>query len=255
VARLYQATFISSGIHVVAYHERQALTGSLRVRLLVVEDDPQMLEVLRRALVEQGYSVDLATDGEVGLALAQTEPYDLVILDILLPKLDGYAVCQRLRSERHTVPILMLTARDAIDDRVKGLDSGADDYLTKPFSLRELLARVRALLRRESLAKTTVVRVADLEVDTATHDVRRGGRPITLTSKEYAILEYFVRNPNRVLSRTQIAEHVWNYDFVAMSNIVDVYVGYLRRKLDDGHPIPLFHTVRGSGYQLRVPKP
>jgi DNA-binding response OmpR family regulator len=214
-----------------------------------------MLEVLRRALVEQGYSVDLAADGDVGLALARDEPYDLVILDILLPKLDGYSVCQRLRSQSKNVPILMLTARDAVDDRVKGLDSGADDYLTKPFSLRELLARVRALLRRDSLAKTALVRVVDLEVDTATHEVRRAGQLITLTSKEYAILEYFVRNPNRVLSRTQIAEHVWNYDFVAMSNIVDVYVGYLRRKLDDGHPLPLFHTVRGSGYQLRVPKP
>jgi DNA-binding response OmpR family regulator len=196
--------------------------------------------------------VDVAYDGEDGLALVTAAPYDLIVLDVMLPKLDGFLLCQQLRAQQTHTPVLMLTARDAVDDRVAGLDSGADDYLTKPFAFRELLARVRALLRRDSRSKDPVLRVADLEIDTVSHEVRRGGRPVELTSKEYAILEYFARNPNRVLTRTQIAEHVWDYDFVSMSNVIDVYVGYLRRKLgDDGEP-RLLRTIRGTGYQLRA---
>lgn len=223
------------------------------MRILVVEDERKLATVLQRGLREHGYAVDVAHDGEEGLALAEIEPYDLLVLDVLLPKIDGIALCEHLRARQNNVPILMLTARDSLDDRVRGLDSGADDYLTKPFAFRELLARVRALLRRDRPSKHPVIRIGDLEIDTITRSVRRGGRPIALTSKEYAILEYFARNPNRVLTRTQIAEHVWNYDFVAMSNVVDVYVGYLRRKLGDDHEPRLLHTVRGTGYQLRIP--
>jgi DNA-binding response OmpR family regulator len=223
------------------------------VRILVVEDEPKLAAVLRRGLQEQGYAVDLAHDGEDGLCLAEQEAYDLILLDLLLPTLDGLTVCRRLRAARRNVPVLMLTARDGVDDRVAGLDSGADDYLIKPFAFRELLARVRALLRREALARDPVLRVADLEINTVTREVRRAGRPVELTGKEFAILEYFARNANRVLTRTQIAEHIWDYGFVAMSNVVDVYVGCLRRKLDDHREPRLLQTVRGAGYALRSP--
>jgi DNA-binding response OmpR family regulator len=222
------------------------------MRILVVEDEPKLAGVIQRGLEGQGHAVDASHDGEEGLARAEIEPYDLVILDLMLPKLDGLAVCRQLRAQKRDVPVLMLTARDTVDDRVAGLDSGADDYLVKPFALRELLARVRALLRRDG-ARDPVMRVADLEIDTASHQVRRGGRLIELTSKEYAILEFFARNPNRVLSRTQIADHVWNFDFLAASNVVDVYLGYLRRKLGDHQEPRLLRTIRGAGYQLRVP--
>jgi DNA-binding response OmpR family regulator len=225
------------------------------MRILVVEDERKLAVVLKRGLEEHGYAVDMAHDGEVGLDLAQTVPYDLILLDVMLPKLDGLAVCRRLRDHQCDTPVLMLTARDAIDDRVDGLDSGADDYLVKPFAFRELLARVRALGRRNGPARNPVIRVADLEIDTVSHEVRRAGTPISLTSKEYAILEYFIRNANRVLTRAQIAEHVWDYDFVAMSNVVDVYVRYLRRKLGDYRDPRLLHTVRGAGYQFKVPSP
>lgn len=223
------------------------------MRMLVVEDERKLATVLKRGLEEQGYAVDLAYDGEDGLALAESAPYDLVILDVMLPSLDGFQVCRRLRAARRMMPVLMLTARDAVDDRVTGLDSGADDYLVKPFAFRELLARARALLRRDGRSKETVLRAVDLEVDAATREVRRGGQPVELTTKEYAILEYFLRNPNRVLTRTQIAEHVWDYDFVSMSNVIDVYIGYLRRKLRDDHEPRLLRTIRGAGYQLKVP--
>jgi DNA-binding response OmpR family regulator len=221
------------------------------MRILLVDDEVKFSTVLRSGLEEHGYAVDLAHDGEQGYQLASIEPYDLVILDVMLPVVDGLHVCRRLRAERCNVPILMLTARDAVDDRVAGLDCGADDYLTKPFAFRELLARSRALLRREASSRDPLLRVADLELDTVSHGVRRAGRAVELTSKEYAILEYFVRNPNRVLTRAQIAEHVWDYDFVAMSNVVDVYVGYLRRKLGDDREPRLLRTVRGTGYQLK----
>jgi len=223
------------------------------LRILVVEDEHRLVSVLKQGLQEHGYAVDVAYDGADGLDLAQTEPYDLLILDVMLPKLDGYRICRQLRARHVHVPILMLTARDAVDDRVAGLDSGADDYLTKPFAFRELLARVRALLRRDSTAKETILRAGDLTLDPVTRDVQRGDRRIELASKEYAVLEYFMRNPNHVLTRTQIAEHVWDYDFAAMSNVVDVYVRTLRRKLADDQEPRLLRTVRGTGYQLRPP--
>ena len=224
------------------------------MRVLVVEDERKLAEVVRRGLGEQGYAVDVAHGGQEGFDLAEVEPYDLIVLDVMLPGLDGFEVCRRLRAAKRGMPILMLTARDTVDDRVQGLDSGADDYLVKPFAFRELLARVRALLRRDSLSKDTVLRIGDLELDTVSHEVRRAGTSVELTSKEYAILEYFLRNPNRVLTRTQIAEHVWDYDFAAMSNVIDVYVGYLRRKIFDDREPRLLRTVRGTGYQLRAPR-
>ena len=223
------------------------------MRILIVEDESKLAGALKRGLENESYAVDLAADGEEGLGLAEVESYDLLLLDLMLPKLDGVDLCRRLRAQGRQIPILMLTARDAIEHRVAGLDSGADDYLVKPFAFPELLARVRALVRRTGPSKDPVLRVADLEIDTVTRQVRRAGRPIALTSKEYAILEYFARNPNRVLSRLQIAEHVWDYDFVAMSNVVDVYVRYLRRKLGDDREPPLLWTIRGAGYQLKVP--
>jgi DNA-binding response OmpR family regulator len=222
------------------------------MRILVLEDDHQMAGVLKRGLQEQGYAVDVAHAGAVGLAMAESEPYDLVVLDVMLPELDGLAVCRRLRTQHRNMPVLMLTARDTVDDRVAGLDSGADDYVVKPFAFRELLARVRALLRRDDLSKDPILRAADLEVNTLTREVYRAGRSVELTSKEYAVLEYFLRHPNQVLTRTQIAEHVWDYDFVAMSNVVDVYIRYLRRKLSDDSEPRLLRTIRGTGYQLKV---
>jgi len=223
------------------------------MRILVVEDEHRLAAVLKQGLLEQGYAVDVAHDGEVGLGLAELEPYDLLVLDVMLPGLDGLALCRRLRAKGRHMPVLLLTARDAVDDRVTGLDSGADDYLTKPFAFRELLARVRALLRREGRSRDPLLRAGDLTLDPATREVRRGGRTVELTSKEYAILEYLLHHPNRVLTRTQIAEHVWDYDFVAMSNVIDVYIRSLRRKLDDNDESRLLHTVRGAGYQLRPP--
>jgi DNA-binding response OmpR family regulator len=223
------------------------------MRILVVEDEHKLAAVVRRGLEEHGYAVDVAYDGDDALAMAHAEPYDLIVLDIMLPGIDGITVCERLRDARKNMPVLMLTARDTVDDRVAGLDAGADDYLVKPFAFRELLARVRALLRRDGLSRDPILRVGDLELDTVSHEVRRSGRFVDLTSKEYAMLEYFMRNPNRVLTRTQIAEHVWDYDFMSMSNVIDVYVRYLRRKLGDDQEPRLFRTVRGTGYQLRAP--
>ena len=223
------------------------------MRILVVEDEHKLAGVLKRGLEEHGFAVDVAYDGEDGLALATVTPYDLLVLDIMLPNVDGLRLCQKLRAQNIHMPVLMLTARDAVDDRVAGLDCGADDYLTKPFAFRELLARIRALLRRDArVATDPMLRIADLQIDTVSHEVRRAGKVIELTSKEYSILEYFARNPNRVLTRTQIAEHVWDFDFVSMSNLIDVYIGYLRRKLGDDREPRLLRTIRGTGYQLRV---
>ena len=224
------------------------------MRVLVVDDDRKLASMVRRELTDDGYAVDVAHDGEEGLGFADAGVYDLILLDVAMPGMDGLTVCRRLRERKIGTPVLMLTARDGVDDRVSGLDSGADDYLVKPFSFRELGARVRALTRRVVPGRDTVLRAADVEVDTIAHEVRRGNHPVDLTSKEYAILEYFLRNPNRVLTRTQIAEHVWDYDFAAMSNVIDVYVGYLRRKLADDRAPRLLRTVRGAGYQLRAPR-
>jgi heavy metal response regulator len=223
----------------------------MNMRILVVEDEQKICAYVRRGLEEQGYAVDAAYNGADALDWAVAAPYDLIILDIMLPKMDGLSVCEELRKSGDATPILMLTARDALDDRVAGLDAGADDYLVKPFAMKELLARVRALTRRLADApKSTVIRVADLELDTLTHYVKRGGKSIKLTAKEYAVLECLMREPERVLTRTMIAEHVWNYDVFNQSNVVDVYIHNLRRKIDDGFELKLIHTVRGAGYRI-----
>jgi DNA-binding response OmpR family regulator len=223
------------------------------MRVLVVEDEPRISAYVKRGLEEQGYAVDTAHTGREALVWAETVDFDLIVLDLLLPELDGVSVCRELRRKGCRSPILMLTARDALDDRVTGLDAGADDYLVKPFALRELLARLRAVGRRSTdSSRSPVLRVADLEMDTRTRRVSRAGKPTRLTAKEYAVLECLMREPDRVLTRTQIAEHVWSYDVYNQSNVVDVYIRNLRRKLDDPHSLKLLHTVRGAGYRLSV---
>ena len=225
------------------------------MRILLVEDEHTLADLLRHGLQEQGYAVDVADNGEDALAFATADPYDLVILDIMLPDMDGFSLCRQLRAEARHMPVLMLTARSSVDDRVMGLDSGADDYVAKPFDPRELLARVRALHRRDHGQRDPVLRVADLQVDTASREVYRGTRRIDLTTREFAVLELFVRNANRVLSRDEIAQHIWAFDFSAMSNVIDVYVGNLRRKLGDDSEPRLLRTVRGAGYVFRTPIP
>jgi DNA-binding response OmpR family regulator len=221
------------------------------MRILVVEDERRIAAYVKRGLEEQGYAVDAAYTGVEALDWAAVVNFDLIVLDILLPELDGLAVCRELRARGDRTPILMLTARDAVDDRVAGLDAGADDYLVKPFVLKELLARLRALARRGADApRSPMLQVADLTLDTLTRRVRRGDRAIELTAKEYAVLECLMREPGRVLSRTVIADHVWNYDAYHQSNVVDVYIRNLRRKIDDGCDVKLIHTVRGAGYRL-----
>lgn len=220
------------------------------MRILVVEDEPGIANFVRQGLTEAGYAVDLAWDGREGLDYALAADYDVLVLDIMLPKMDGLELLRELRRLGDKTPALMLTARDTVDNRVEGLDAGADDYLVKPFAFPELLARVRALLRRPPLQVGTILRVGDLEMDTAKREVRRSDHPIELSPREYAVLEYLMRHPNQVLTRTQISEHVWNFDFFNESNVVDVYVGYLRRKIDQGENLPLIHTVRGVGYRM-----
>lgn len=221
------------------------------MRVLIVEDERKISAYVKRGLEEQGYAVDTAFTGREALEWAETVTFDVIVLDILLPELDGIAVCREWRKRGVRVPVLMLTARDSIDDRVAGLDAGADDYLVKPFALKELLARLRALSRRASDApKSPVLEIADLTLDTLTHRVKRGNQPIELTAKEYAVLECLMREPERVLTRTLIAEHVWNYDVFNQSNVVDVYIRNLRRKIDDGFEVKLIHTIRGAGYRL-----
>jgi heavy metal response regulator len=220
------------------------------VRILLVEDNRRLNNSLKASLVDDGYAVDASYDGEDGEELAGIYPYDAIILDIMLPRKDGLEVCRALRRRRNNTPILLLTARDTVDDRVVGLDSGADDYLVKPFAIEELRARLRALLRRESSDKSTVLAVADLTLDPATHKVERAGRPIDLTAKEFALLEYFMRNAGRVISREMAESHIWSYDFQATSNVVDVYIRRLRRKIDDPFEVKLLETVRGVGYRL-----
>ncbi|OGT28785.1 MAG: DNA-binding response regulator [Gammaproteobacteria bacterium RBG_16_66_13] len=223
------------------------------MRVLVVEDEPRISAYVKRGLEEQGYAVDTAYTGREALDWAETVEFDLIVLDLLLPELDGVSVCRELRRRGYRAPILMLTARDALDDRVTGLDAGADDYLVKPFAMRELLARLRALGRRATEGpRSPVLQLADLAMDTLTRRVSRGGKPVTLTAKEYAVLECLLREPERVLTRTQIAEHVWSYDVYHQSNVVDVYIRNLRRKLDDPYPLKLIHTVRGAGYRLSM---
>ncbi len=221
------------------------------MRILVVEDEKRLAEVIKKGLVEEGYSVDVAYDGAEGQYMAESASYDLVILDIMLPKKDGVTVCQELRIRGINIPILMLTAKDSVEDRVKGLDSGADDYLVKPFAFSELVARVRALLRREALSKASKLQVGDLVMDTLTREVWRGDKKIELTTKEYALLEYFMRHPNMVVTRTMLMEKVWDYDFEGLSNVIDVYIRRLRLKLDEEGEESIIETVRGAGYRLR----
>ena len=225
------------------------------MRILVVEDERKVASFIRQGLAEEGHTVEVAADGETALDLVEAgPPYDLIVLDLMLPKVDGFAILKAVRGQRVTTPVLVLTARDSVADKVRGLDLGADDYLTKPFSFDEFLARVRALLRRGTAA-VPVLAVADLTLDPSTREVRRGGRRITLTVREHALLEYFMRNAGRVLTRPMLAEHVWGLDFDPESNIVDVYVGYLRRKIDGAGDARLLHTVRGAGYVLRADPP
>lgn len=228
----------------------QAVMGHV-MRLLVIEDDLELNLALKRNLIQAGYAVDAAYDGEEGQVYAEATAYDAIILDVMLPKKDGIALCSSLRRRHIASPIVMLTARDTIADRVLGLDSGADDYLVKPFAFQELLARLRALLRRSVPEKQGILVAGDLSLDPATHTVERGGRPVTLNPKEFALLECLLRHPNQILSREQIERHLWNYDEVNASNIVDVYVGRLRRKIDDPFPQKLLETVYGLGYRLR----
>jgi heavy metal response regulator len=222
------------------------------MRILVVEDEKKVASFIKKGLEEEGYAVDIAADGEDGLDMALTRVHDLIILDIRLPRMDGLHVLQALRQDGVTAPVLLLTVRATIEDKVLGLDAGADDYLTKPFAFQELVARVRALLRRRTEAEPTVLRIGDLTLDPARRTVARGGEKIDLTPREFALLDYFMRNPGRVLTRTMITEHVWDYSFDTSTNVIDVYVNYLRRKIDAGREPKLLHTVRGVGYMLKA---
>src|SRR5512143_678748 len=224
------------------------------MRILLVEDNRRLNDSLHAILEEDGYAVDSVFDGLDGEEMGRTSGYDVIILDIMLPGKNGVEVCRELRNRRIGTPILMLTARDALEDRVFGLDSGADDYLVKPFEVDELRARIRALLRRESSDKTGLLSVGDLELDPATHTVRRAGKPIELTAKEFSLLEYMMRHPNHLITREMAEQHLWSYDHVVASNVVDVYIRRLRRKIDDPHPVKLLETLRGAGYKISAPE-
>jgi DNA-binding response OmpR family regulator len=221
------------------------------MRILLAEDEPSLLKIIRTRLKEEGYSVDAAKNGREAWGFIDMAEYDCIILDIMMPVIDGLMLLRRMRQKKISTPVLLLTAKDSIDDRVTGLDTGADDYLTKPFSFDELLARIRALLRRNQESRYIILAIDDLKVNSLTREVTRGDRLIELTSKEYSLLEYFLKNKNRVLTKHQIAEHVWNFDFEYNSNIVEVYVRYLRRKIDDDFANKLIHTIRGGGYVLK----
>lgn len=223
------------------------------MRVLVVEDSRRLAGIVKRGLLEEGYAVDNAYDGEEAEYMAESTPFDLIVLDIMLPKKDGISVCRDLRAKKVNTPILMLTAKDSVEDKVTGLDSGADDYLVKPFAFSELLARLRALLRREVLPKVQKLQIGELALDPQSREVWQNGERVDLTAKEYAILEYFMRRPNAVVTRTMLGESVWDYEFDGISNIIDVYVRRLRRKIDRAGQESLLQTVRGAGYRLRVP--
>jgi heavy metal response regulator len=221
------------------------------MRILVIEDEKKVANFIKKGLEEEHYAVDTAYDGEVGLFMAEVNEYDLIVLDLMIPKIDGLEVLKRIRGSKNNVPILVLTAKAAVVDIVKGLDTGCDDYLTKPFEFVEFLARIRALLRREKIDKEPLLKVADLTLSLVTHKVMRKGKEIELTSKEYGLLEYFMRNPEKVLTRTMISEHVWDYHFDSLTNVVDVYVNYLRKKIDKDFEPKLIHTMRGVGYIMK----
>jgi len=224
------------------------------MRILLVEDEKDLAAIVRQGLEEEGYTVESAYDGEEGLYMAENLPVDLIILDIMLPLIDGLSILKSIRKKGMTTPVLLLTARDAILDKITGLDTGADDYLTKPFVFGELLARVRSLIRRKTTVKEAVIRIADLEINTADHEVRRGGKVITLSAREYALLEYLAYKKDSVVSRTDIVEHIYHEDDEMDSNVIDVYINYLRNKIDKEFKSKLIHTVRGSGYILKDQK-
>jgi DNA-binding response OmpR family regulator len=221
------------------------------LRILQVEDEPRMAQVIAKGLRENSYAVDIAVDGPAALYQTSINDYDLILLDVLLPGCDGFEVCRELRARGDATPILMLTARATVDDRITGLDAGADDYLTKPFAFGELLARVRALLRREPRMHGDVFQLEDLVIDSASHQVSRASRKIDLTAKEYALLEYLARRAGQLISRAEIAEHVWDESFDPFSNTIEVFVNRLRKKIDESHPVKLIHTRRGEGYILK----
>jgi len=221
------------------------------MRILVVEDEKKVAGFIKKGLEEETYAVDVAVDGEEGFAMAEANQYDLIVLDLMLPKIDGLEVLTRCREKKINTPILLLTAKDSVEDKVTGLNKGADDYLTKPFAFSELLARIRSLLRRGQSETKTVLSLADLSLDMVSHKVNRNGEEIELTGKEYSLLEYFIRNQGKVLTRTMIAEHVWDYNFDTFTNVIDVYINHLRKKIDKDHPKKLLHTLRGVGYVLK----
>ncbi len=221
------------------------------MRLLIVEDEKSLADILKQGLEEEGYLVDVAYDGQEGLFMAENEASDLIILDIMLPMIDGITILKNIRRKGILTPVLMLTAKDTISDKIMGLDGGADDYLTKPFSFDELLARVRALVRRNFQAGTSTIRIEDLVIDMAAHQVKRGGNPLVLSGKEYALLEYMAIHKNKVLSRTVLTEHIYDQDFDLDSNVIDVFINRLRNKLDKGFDKKLIQTLRGTGYMLK----
>lgn len=221
------------------------------MRILLVEDEKDLAAIIKKGLEEKGFAVDLAHDGEEGLFMAENYPADVIVLDIMLPGLDGISILKRIREKEIKTPVILLTAKDTVPDRIKGLDTGADDYLTKPFDFGELLARIRALLRRSTDVRESVIHIADLEIDTATHEVKRGGKLILLSAREYALLEYLAYRKGHVVNRFDITEHIYAEDFDLDSNIIDVYINYLRKKIDRGYKKKLIYTVRGAGYILR----
>jgi heavy metal response regulator len=221
------------------------------MRILVIEDEVKIAQFIKRGLKEEGYAVDVAGDGEEGHFLLSSNEYDAIILDLMLPKIDGLTLCRELRKTGNSTPIIMLTAKDTVKDKVKGLDSGADDYLPKPFAFEELLARVRVVLRKKDSRVQTQLKVEDLSLDLLTHKVTRADREIDLTVKEYALLEYLMRNAGNIVTRTMISEHVWDINFDTFTNVIDVYINYLRNKVDSGFENKMIHTVRGKGYLLK----
>lgn len=222
------------------------------MRILVVEDELKMARAIRRGLEREGYAVDVAPDGDDALFQALENTYDAIVLDVMLPGRDGFSVCEELRAKGRWAPVLMLTARGTIDDRIKGLDVGADDYLIKPFAFGELLARIRALLRRGPTERPAILTYGDIVLDPASHTVKRAGQPVELSSREFALLEFLMRHPDEVLTRTQILDHVWDYNYDGLSNVVDVYIGYLRKKLEKPFGSQIIRAVRGVGYVLET---
>ncbi len=221
------------------------------MRVLIVEDEKSLVDIIKKGLEEEGYAVDVAYDGEDGLFTAENEPSDVIVLDIMLPVIDGMTILKKIRKAGVKTPVLMLTAKDTVMDKVSGLDSGADDYLTKPFHFEELLARLRALIRRGSEVNASVVEIGDLTVNIATHEVRRGGKDVLLSAREYSLLEYMAVNRNKVLSRTLLSEHLYDHDFDLDSNVIDVFINRIRNKIDRGFNIKLIHTIRGAGYMIK----